>query len=285
MTTQNLLKFSQKELQNISSNPAQESQWVMSFVLKIPSGKLCLKEYKQVTLEQESQIKNIIHKRKEGWPLSYLLKETFFRDKKFFIVPGVFIPREESYLIVDQGVQIQKSPLKFVDFGAGAGPLCLSILEERPDSLAVAVEIDHASLHCLKHNATAKKLEKRINFLKKDVCQIQSQEIRDRLGNLPDLIVANPPYVKPHDQNLHREVYLFEPPLALFSDQEGMGHIYSWFYKAMELLPSQGHYIFEFGYDQSEKVQEFLSQQQEINSYHLYKDDENHDRIAYCVKK
>ena len=79
------------------------------------------------------------------------------------------------------------------------------------------------------------------------------------------------------------EVKLFEPPLALFSQEDGIAHIYSWFDKAMNLLQKNGIYIFEFGFRQSDKVKTFLDNQKV--SYKLHKDLLGWNRVAFCVKK
>ena len=112
-----------------------------------------------------------------------------------------------------------------------------------------------------------------------------SREKKSHKNSLPSLIVANPPYIDPKDLSLSRTAYLFDPPLALFSDKAGMGHIVSWFKKAMELLGPKGIYIFELGWNQEERVREFLSRQTKLNSYKIYKDEGGNPRLAVCVKK
>ena len=116
--------------------------------------------------------------------------------------------------------------------------------------------------------------------------KLQYSNQNDRLSvTAPDLITANPPYIDPKYKSIQKEVYLYESPLALFSDKKGLGHIISWFEKAMELLKPKGIYIFEFAWNQKEQITEFLNSQTKIDSYSILKDQLGHPRIAVCFKK
>ena len=106
------------------------------------------------------------------------------------------------------------------------------------------------------------------------------------LGGAPDIITANPPYVAAGDKALDPSVCLYEPPLAFFSDRDGMGHIVSWLDKAMDILSPGGACIFEFGCSQSGRVQELLtSRRRFISSSKILKDRAGRDRAALCFKR
>ena len=64
-----------------------------------------------------------------------------------------------------------------------------------------------------------------------------------------------------------------------------MGYIYSWFEKSMEFLKPGGLYIFEFGWNQHEKVNNFLKRQIALKAYKIYKDKMGQPRMAVCFKK
>ncbi len=280
-----LLEISRKKLKTVSLNPYQESVWILSQVLKVPPTNLYLKECNEISLAKENIFLSKVEKRKQGWPLNYILEEKWFMGENFFIQQGVFIPRIDSELIVRCGLKINKSPIRAIDLGAGVGTLCLSLLRQIPKSRFVAIEMSQKSVECLFKNSISKKVQERLKILKKDVSYLTRADFLDFLNGSPNLILANPPYIKPSDEHLDREVYRFEPPLALFSDKEGMGHIYSWFEKSMEFLESNGSYIFEFGYDQFEKVKTFLEKRKELKSFHIFKDKSGIDRVAVCIKK
>lgn len=284
-STQKLLQESKHSLQEVSHQAYQEGVWLLSHILQISSSELYFKSNDCVSEQKAKSFFSLLDKRKQGWPLDYLLEEKFFRNKKFFIKKSVFIPRKETELIVDLVLDLKKDFIYGVDFGCGAGTLCLSLLEEKQGSQFFAIEINPLAIECLEKNSEAKNVQNRLQILRQDVSKLKIEDIKKVFNRQPNLIVANPPYIAPDDPELDKQVLAFESPLALFSNQKGLGHIYCWFKKAMELLSSNGIYIFEFGYNQSELVQDFLNSQSNLESYQIYKDEQGIDRIALCIKK
>ena len=281
-----LIYKAKQELKAVADNPYQESLWILSAILKRSSTEIYLKRQK-IRPEEEKHFWNQIQRRKRGAPLEHILQEKIFFNNKFYVGPGVFIPRKETELLAEWAVKnfSKSKEIKALDFGAGAGALCLSFLSVFPKSHFVAVELSAKSIEYLKKNSQALRVEKRLNILKKDVDHLQKEKIIEILGSAPSLIIANPPYIDPEDQSLSLSAGFFDPPLALFSDQGGMGHIISWFKKAMELLGPKGIYAFELGWNQLELVKRLLNQQTSISSYEIHKDQLGHPRMAVCFKR
>lgn len=285
MSIQKLLNISQTALKDISTQSHQEGVWILSHILKTSYEDIFCRKNEFIGKTEETIFLNCIKKRQEGWPLDYLLEEKFFMGEKFFLKPNVFIPRADSEVLVCEALKLDIHPVRALDFGAGSGALCLSFLKKNKDSQFLAIEINPAAIECLQKNRKYHQVQDRLKILKLDVFHLELSTVIKLLKQKPNLILANPPYIEPNDTSLESQVYLFESPLALFSNQKGMGHIFSWFKKSMQLLQSQGVYIFEFGYNQSERVRSFLDQQPEIHKYHIYKDGANRDRAALCIKK
>jgi len=280
-----LLQQSKKELSHVSTQAYQESLWILADVLNLSLSEVYL-EKKSISFKQQKLFWNKIQRRKKAEPLEYILKEKTFFKRNFYIEKGVFIPRKESETLVLWILDhFFEKKIKAVEFGAGSGALCLSLLSERPFSQFLSLEINPIACRCLKKNRKTFNMEKKLILLEKDVSQITKKEVIQILGSVPSLIVANPPYIDPQDVNISQDVYLYDSPLALFSDQGGMGHIYSWFKKAMECLDSKGIYIFEFGWNQEQKVKDFCKNQTELSSYIIEKDEAGRARIAICFKK
>ena len=298
-----LLQKAKKELIGVSSQPYQESLWLLSHSLSKESNDVGLALntegiYKsnenekiqdiyldkiEITEQQKQDFWNKIQKRKNNYPLQYLLEERYFLNHRFYIQEGVFIPRRETELLVKRVFKKypQDKALKIMDWGAGAGAISLSLLSYFFRAECLAVDIHLKSLKCLKKNQERFGIKDRVAILKEDISRLKKNNLRQSV----DLITANPPYIDPKDKRLHPQVYLFEPPAALFSDQGGMSHIYSWFYRAMEFLTSGGCYIFEFGWNQSQLTGDFLSAESSFISYEILKDSLGYDRAALVIKK
>ena len=329
-----LLQRAKKELEGVSPQAYQESVWILSKLLNKKVQNLYL-EQTFISSEEEEEFWSQIQKRKNHYPLDYLLEESYFLGHKFLIQEGVFTPRADTEVLVEKVFKQypKEKALKMMDWGAGAGTVCLSLLSYFSNAKALAVDIHSKSLDCLKKNSELMGLRERLFILKGDVCKIdfkiadlfshfipfyfsdlreidfyqkqnqaeagserenkviensikQSQEVKNLdIKHKIDLITANPPYIDPQDNQINKSVYLFEPPIALFSNQKGMGHIYSWFYKAMECLNSGACYIFEFGWNQSKPVKDFLSANQSLALYEILKDSQGYDRSALIYKK
>ena len=278
MQTIKALKQAQQQLRGKVSQPLRESEKLLASVFKIPPLKIYAME--KIKIEQRRKFFLKVRKRAKGYPLDYILKEKYFFGRKFFIQPSVFIPRQESEKLVR--LALKTRPLRGVDLGAGCGSLSISILRKTAHCRFVAVDIGPA-IKVLRKNRRLFGLTKRLKVLNQDVFKLKKKDITSFLGGSPDLLVSNPPYIGAEDKNIAEDVRVFEPPLALFSAKEGMAHIYSWFDKAMSLLDKNGVYIFEFGFNQSGKVKDFLNKQK--IKYTFHKDQLGHIRAAFCIKK
>jgi len=284
MKTLDLIRLSQKTLQSVSQNPYQESLWILSDILNISPTCLYLPKYQEVHLKHKKIFFHKLHQRRQGLPIDYILEEKWFMGLKFCLHRGVFIPRADSEILVQCALN-HPHPIRALDLGAGAGTLCLSVLHTRSDSHFVAAEIHSPSLKCLYKNSLLHQVSHRLKILKKDVLHLKEKDFLKFLKGRPNLILANPPYVQPLDASISPEVYKFESPLALFSNQEGMGHIYSWFNNSIDFLESKGRFIFEFGYDQLDKVKAFLIQREDLKSFSIVKDQSGLPRAVVCEKK
>jgi release factor glutamine methyltransferase len=163
-----------------------------------------------------------------GIPFAYILGETYFYKNYFFVEEGVFIPRSETEILVEQSVKYldylynkKLKTLNVLEIGCGSGSIINSILIDSKIQInAYAVDISDKAIEVTKRNYLRHCLE--INN-KSSLEVIKS----DRFENLKinkkfDLIVCNPPYIKKtQDFNeVHHKVVEFEPDLALFLNDE-----------------------------------------------------------------
>lgn len=285
MNTEQWLEKGRKELKEVAHNPLFESQCLLSSVLNIPLPELYFKENRFLSVESQREFSKKIQLRKKGHPVAYITGERDFFKRRFLVGPGVFIPRPETEGLVETALSLKDKPLRGVDFGAGSGCLALSIAMEQPYSRFIAVESSAPACSYFKKNQREWKMEKRVSLLNKDVLHLGRKDVETFLGEKPNIILANPPYIDRNDRELEDSVRRFEPSKALFSDKEGLAHIYSWFSKAMELLSPGGAYIFELGHSQGERVRNFLDEKKPLKSYKIYKDLQGLERVAVCWKK
>ncbi len=149
-----------------------------------------------------------------GTPLQHLTREQAFRRIALEIRPGVFIPRPETEVVVEEALATISGigTPSVVDVGTGTGAIALAIKDERPDAQVVAIDASEEAVALSRANAARLGLAIRI-------------EQGDLLHPLPpshvgcvDLVVSNPPYL-PEDAvtSLPADVRA-DPPTALFGD-------------------------------------------------------------------
>ena len=94
----------------------------------------------------------------------------------------------------------------------------ISLLNERPNCYATAIDISKEALKVAKSNAKMHHLENKIKFFNIDIDKFNS--------NKYDLIISNPPYINKVDLNrLDDDVKLYEPKLALYGGVNGFESI------------------------------------------------------------
>jgi len=171
------------------------------------------------------------------------------------VTPAVLIPRPETELLVEAALKVMNTNALVCDVGTGSGCIAVTLLCERADARAVAVDISEAALLIAAQNAHAQGVEGRIE-LKVSDCFAGLDSSTDRF----DLIVSNPPYVSAAAlSGLQREVRDHEPVVALSPGSDGLSVIRRLLADAPDFIHGNGHLIMEIGFDQGEAVRELVN--------------------------
>lgn len=228
--------------------PLSEAQLLISGVLGQTRTQVISDDQQELTIYQLALLQAAVSRRVRGEPLSYILGKKEFYKASFAVGPNVLVPRPESELLVETALQkfpTHSQPLQIADFGAGTGCIGISILLERPHAKLVAIENSSEAQVYLRKNIATYQLESRV------VLNGDSVENFHRAQRF-DLIVANPPYIKHGDPDVMPSVHQFEPHVALYSDEDGLGAIRRWSKKAAGLLKPDGFLLMEIGAGQEE---------------------------------
>ncbi len=157
-----------------------------------------------------------------GIPFAYLLGQAEFYNLILKVNSQVLIPRPETELLVDLIVKSGKYK-SALDVGTGSGAIILSLLKAGCVSEGTAVDLSADALELAQINAKTHRLD--CKFI-----------LSDRLKNVSsqfDLIVSNPPYIKPkaHASLVQKTVSTFEPGMALFVEDESYEKWFDLFFK------------------------------------------------------
>ncbi len=160
-----------------------------------------------------------ICQRCSGTPLQHLTGEQGFRGITLEVRPAVFVPRPETEVLVEHAlaeVEDVEAPL-VVDVGTGTGAIALAIKDERPDARVFAVDLAPEAVALARANARRLGLE--VTVLEGDLFEPLPPELRGWF----DLVVANPPYLRPEELDGLPVDVRADPVLALVGDADVFG--------------------------------------------------------------
>jgi release factor glutamine methyltransferase len=226
--------------------PRREAGSLLSFV--IGKDRTFLISHAEDLLDETEvdRFREAVLRRAEGEPLQYITGVQDFYGREFRVTPDVLIPRPETELLVEAGLQLIAGTTRplVCDVGTGSGCIALTLLCERTDARAVALDVSEAALKVAAQNAQRLGVGERVEL-----------KISDCFSGLErttfDLIVSNPPYVAAGAlAGLQREVRDHEPLVALSPGADGLSIIRGLLQDGAAFLNAGGHLIMEIGFDQ-----------------------------------
>lgn len=262
-------------------NPGLEARFLIEDLCGIKENGRTIFADSVVGDEAKRKVAEALHKRKEGYPLQYILGKWEFYGYPFYVGEGVLIPRPDTEIAVDCALnhisKIKKPSV--ADLCSGSGCIAISIARKRPESRVMALELYPNAYEYLEKNIGLHKTEN-VMPLKADVLSAISSSLADSF----DVIVSNPPYIKSDDIIcLSREVK-FEPKTALDGSPDGLYYFREITKRWKPCLKDGGRLVFEIGYDQAEEVSAIL-QQNGLADIEVIKDYGGNTRVVTGVNK
>ena len=190
-------------------------------------------------------IQTILNERAGGKPLSKILGYKEFYGRNFKTNEHTLDPRPETEILIEKSLTFLKGTPnpKILDLGTGTGCIPITLLSERPDATATAVDISKDALAVARHNKETHAQQDRLTC-------IQSNWFESVEGQF-DVITSNPPYIDSNAiPNLAPEVKNHDPILALDGGKNGLEPYEIIFSNIKNHLNPQGRAFFEIGYDQ-----------------------------------
>jgi len=279
MNYQELLVDASKQLKYYKFNSAKlDAELILSKTLGLSREKILLNLNEKINDEVLEKFNYFLKLRKQNRPIAYILGFKDFWKYKFQVDKNVLIPRPETEIIIEQALKNlpKLSKKNILDIGTGSGCIIISIIKERENCKATAIDKSLKALKVAKLNAEMHHVQKKIKFLNIDVDKY--------LANKYDLIVSNPPYIKDIEiLSLDKDVKLNEPKLALSGGKSGLNKVFKVIKKSQKLLKTNGKLILEIGFKQSKEVKKYLIKNN-FNQIQVFKDLSRKDRCIVSTK-
>ena len=205
-------------------------------------------ELNDIALEDWKKLES---KRLQGEPVAYLIGKRGFHKIELYVAPGVLIPRPETELLVEIGLQEIKrldTPTSILDLGTGSGAIALAIASDAPQAIITATDQSTEALEIAKTNAKQLEIADRVQFFQGSWYEALET------GASFDMILSNPPYIASHDSHLNQGDLRFEPLSALTDHDTGLSCLETIISGAQKHLKPNGLIAVEHGFDQSEAV-------------------------------
>lgn len=236
-------------------NALHNAEWMLSELFGCERADLYLHADTPIEPALVARFDEWIGRRCRREPLQYILGSIEFMSFRFAIVPGVFIPRFETELLVEwteramrsRGISGRGSVL---DLCSGSGVIILSLLLRNLELTGMGVEHNPDAVSLAIRNAGLHGLGGRVSFMQDD-----ASRYLEHANESFTLITANPPYIPADDlARLAPEIRGFEPMDSLDGGPDGLD-----FYRTvLPLLPSRlaagGVVAMEIGAGQGEAV-------------------------------
>jgi release factor glutamine methyltransferase len=234
-------------------NHRREAEWIFEFASGLSRLQLLNQGTSEVDKTLECTVLELLHRRRQGEPLQYILGSVNFCGRLFQVGPGVLIPRPETEQLAEFALHLYPGRGKVCDMCTGSAVLAVTLaldLPNHPDVCAVDLSpqaLQYARVNCAACHAA-------------NVDMVASNLFSGLTAQpIFSLVVANPPYVATRDMTeLPTDIRLYEPAAALDGGPNGL-HIFAQLAEqAFPRLCPNGWLLCEIGCQQGEKARDIL---------------------------
>ncbi len=218
-------------------------------------------------------------RRCERYPLQYLLGEWPFWRQSYEVTPDALIPRADTESLVEEAIRRLPRGAHFADLCTGSGCIAVSVLAERPDTTAVAVDKFPATLALAERNAKRNAVDARFVPVMADLLLPGTA-----VEGMPfDAVLCNPPYIRSEViPTLERELFA-EPMAALDGGEDGLIFYRTLLADADRWIKKDGFFLFEIGYDQGDALLT-LARENGFSDVCVLRDLGGCDRVVYAAR-
>jgi release factor glutamine methyltransferase len=221
---------------------------LLAFVLSKPRTWILAHPETQLNDGQCEALHSALSDASTGMPLPYIIGHWEFYGLDFIVTRDVLIPRPETELLVDKGLEWlsnHSGRLLASDIGTGSGCIAISLVVNQPELKVYACDISEKAIQVAFRNARKHGVEDRVHLMTGDL-----------LGALPepvDMVCANLPYI-PSAKLDGLRVAQQEPRLALDGGPEGLDLIRRLMVQCSEKVKPGGLILLEIEAGQGSQV-------------------------------
>ncbi len=193
-------------------SPRVDTELLLAHVLATTRSGLRANGRRELDDAELSELESLVTRRERREPLAYVLGEWGFRRLTLMVDSRVLVPRPETEIVVERclaRIAGVREP-RVLDVGTGSGAIALAIADEAAGARVTALDASADALDVARENVSRTRL----------AIELVHGDLFDGLPEGPwDLVVSNPPYVRPDEiETLEPEVREWEPRAALVGE-------------------------------------------------------------------
>ena len=245
-------------------SPDTDAILLAAHVKGVPRGRLLLQDRMDST--ERTAYERLLTRRMARVPLQHLVGTAPFRNLELAVGPGVFIPRPETELVAQAGIDalraLPSGERRAVDLCTGSGAVAFALATEAAPAQVTAGELDDAAIAWTRRNADALREEIASAGSRVDVVQADARTCAGDAGPLAALrgqvavVTMNPPYVPSGASVRDPEVRDHDPAVALYGGPDGLDVIRGALDTAALLLQPGGLLVIEHSDEQGDEAEE-----------------------------
>jgi release factor glutamine methyltransferase len=266
--------------------PELDAKLLVGDALGLPVSALVLREDEAADDAAVALAESHAQKRLGGMPVGRILGAREFYGRRFLLNEATLEPRPDTETLVDAVLDRSGTDdtLALCDIGTGSGAIAVTLLAERRNFRAVAVDLSVAALDCAARNAELHGVGGRLLPVCADYTSALKPAEACPRGAGFDWVVSNPPYIRTAVlAELAREVIHHDPVLALDGGKDGLAAYRRIVADAARLLAPGGRIGLEIGHDQAADVEKQL-RHHGFGEIEIIGDLSGNDRVALALK-
>ena len=198
-------------------NSNLDAKIIFKHILSVDNEQFELCKKNEISSKITKSYFELIDRRIKREPIAYITNKQSFWNDEFKVTKDTLIPRPETELILESVISYfpdKKIDLNIADLGTGSGCIIISLLQEYINASGIGIDISKEAIKIANENKKLLKNHERLKLLDEDYAEYNLNGF--------DIIVSNPPYISQNSLDIQKDVYDYEPHLALFSKNNGI---------------------------------------------------------------
>ena len=255
------------------------------YILKMDRNKIVINENSNIEEIDKHRYYLAIIEIIQGMPLQYITNSQEFYGIQMYVNENVLIPQPDTEILVQEVIKIieqknknkEQKDIEILDMCTGSGCIAVAIATNVQNVNVMLADVSREALEIAKVNAQHTNTTEKFKFIQTNMFEKVEKKF--------DIIVSNPPYIETDTiKSLDKQVQN-EPLLALDGGEDGLKFYRILVNEGYKYLNKDGYLCMEIGYNQKQKVEELLKQNEKYTSIYTLKDFNGNDRVVIAKLK